>query len=79
MYLSGWTRKRPAVSSEAQPQRPNAAKARMKLRKARTPSICQQLSSQFGIAVVVATRFGQDLRFFRVHLFAYFDQPTLTD
>jgi hypothetical protein len=64
MYLSGWTRKRLADSSEAQAQRPNAAKARTKLRKIPAPNIREQLSSQFGIAVVAATRFGQAWDFF---------------
>jgi hypothetical protein len=45
----------------------------------RSPSICQQLSSQFGIAVVAVTRFGQAWDFFVFIFFAYFDLSTLTD
>jgi hypothetical protein len=57
MYLSGGTKKRLAVSSDAQPESAQAANAAIRDRTVSERVIAMQLLHKFGIAVVRMERY----------------------
>jgi hypothetical protein len=72
MYLSGWTRRRLAASSEAHPPRVIAAKVIAKIGKVHLLPMCDRLSRQFGIAVVTTAPILTDAGFFSCSTFCLF-------